>query len=89
MNNPWQRLRHRLVLGGETLYKKTEADERIRTWARIRLGGERGVEVGREHGCADSSGVTQTIKRLEARAAKDKAIAKKLQQLTELSKVND
>ncbi len=66
-----------------------EEDDRVKLWARIRLGGERGVEVGREHGYADSSGVTQTVKRLEARATKDGAIAKKLERLRKLSKVND
>ena len=66
-----------------------EEDDRVKLWARIRLGGERGVEVGREHGYADSSGVTQAVKRLEARATRDRVIAKKLEQLRRLSKVND
>jgi hypothetical protein len=45
--------------------------------------------VGREYGYADSSGVTQAVKRLEARAATDRTIAKRLGQLRQLSKVND
>ena len=45
--------------------------------ARGNEGGERGVAVGREYGYADSSGVTQVIKRLEARAATDRVVGKK------------
>ena len=66
-----------------------EPDDRVKVWARIRLGGERGVAVGREYGYADGSGVTQVVKRLEARAATDRAVGKKLAQLTKLSTVND
>jgi REP element-mobilizing transposase RayT len=65
-----------------------ETDERVKLWARIRLGGERGVEVGREYGYADGSGVTQVLKRLEARAARNRSLAKRLEQLTKLSRVN-
>jgi REP element-mobilizing transposase RayT len=66
-----------------------ERDDRVQVWARVRLGEERGVEVGREYGYADGSGVTQVLKRLEARAATDKAIAKKLDNITRMSRVND
>ena len=66
-----------------------EKDDRVKVWARIRLGGERGVEIGQEQGYADSSAVTQMIKRLEARTDRDKVIAQKLNQLKKLSKVND
>ncbi len=68
---------------------ESERDDRVKLWARVRLGGERGIEVGRENGYADGSGVTQLVKRLEARAATDRVLAKKLEQITKLSRVND
>jgi hypothetical protein len=66
-----------------------ESDHRVRLWARVRLGGERGVTVARECGYADASGVTQVVKRLEARAATDRALTERLRRLRELSIVND
>jgi len=113
VNNPWERLRGAMVLGGDALYQKaraltkrndgleaarwnrseeagtirarvrelvkSETDARVKLWARVRLGGERGVEIAREYGYADGSGVTQVLKRLEARAAADKGVARKLE----------
>lgn len=67
----------------------TESDDRVKMWARVRLGGERGVDVAREYGYADSSGVTRTIRRLEDRIKNDRSVAKKLAALAKLSKVND
>jgi ribosomal protein L15E len=58
-------------------------------WARVRLGREREVDVAREYGYADSSGVTQVIKRVEALATTDGMLVKKLDRLMNLSKVND
>jgi putative transposase len=66
-----------------------ESDDRVKMWARVRLGGERGVDVAREYGYADSSGVTRVVKRLENRIRTDRSVAKKLNALTKLSKVND
>jgi REP element-mobilizing transposase RayT len=54
-----------------------EADERVKIWARVKLGGERPVELAQEFGYRDQSGVGQVIKRLERSAAKQT----KLQQL--------
>ncbi|MBV6504430.1 MAG: hypothetical protein AKCLJLPJ_02568 [Fimbriimonadales bacterium] len=62
-----------------------EADVRIAIWARVRLGGERGVEVAREQGYKDGSGVTQAVKRLEQKASKNKALRTRLDELTNLS----
>ncbi len=45
-----------------------EGDVRLRIWARVRLGGERGRDVAKEYGYRDGSGVTQVVKRLEAAA---------------------
>jgi hypothetical protein len=62
-----------------------EADERVRVWARVRLGGERGKEVAEELGYKDGSGVTQVVKRLEVTAERDKPLAKRLAELRVLS----
>jgi hypothetical protein len=59
---------------------KGEADQRVKIWARVRLGGERGVELAREYGYRHSSGVTQLVKRLEAEAREDRALNRKLAQ---------
>jgi putative transposase len=65
-----------------------EADERVKIWARVRLGGERGVELAREYGYRHSSGVTQLVKRLEAGACEDRNLGRTLAQLrSDLSNV--
>jgi hypothetical protein len=121
VNNPWERLRRGLVLGGEELYEKarrllekkggvdgarwTAAEEateararvrklvalennvRIQVWARVRLGGERSVDLAREYGYQDGSGVRQVVKRLEASAKTSRPLRAKLQELYELSRV--
>lgn len=66
---------------------KNEPDRRVRLWARVRLAGERLVDVGREEGFADGSGVLQAVKRLEARAEDDPELQKKLETLRKLSNV--
>jgi REP element-mobilizing transposase RayT len=71
------------------LLMKDEGDDRVKIWARVRLGGDRGVAVAREYGYADSSGVTRVIRRLESAAATDKHLSRKLEQLRKLSIVND
>ena len=64
-----------------------EPDERIQTWARVRLGGERSVEVARERGYRDGSAVRQVIKRLEVAAQTNRRLRNQLEQLRELSRV--
>ncbi len=59
-----------------------EPDRRVRIWARVRLGGERRVTVAHECGYRDGSGVTHLIKRLEAEAAHDSSLARKLENLS-------
>jgi putative transposase len=73
----WQEQRERLrqVLA-------EEPDRRVRIWARVRVGGERRVDVARHHGYRDGSGVTQLIKRLEADAAQDPSLARQLEKLS-------
>jgi REP element-mobilizing transposase RayT len=58
-----------------------EVDSRVRTWARLRLGGERAGEVARELGYGHQSGVTQVVKRLETAARKDQRLSRKLSAL--------
>jgi REP element-mobilizing transposase RayT len=59
-----------------------EPDRRVRMWARVRVGGERRVEVARDNGYRDGSGVTHLIKRLEAEAAQVPSLARKLENLS-------
>jgi hypothetical protein len=70
---------------------ETEEDERVRIWGRIRLGRERGVDVGREMGYRNGSGVGQVVKRLEQESGRDKKLKAKLERLrdetSELSRV--
>jgi hypothetical protein len=64
---------------------ESETEDRIKIWARVRLGEERGIEVAREYGYRDGSGITQVVKRLEARALNEKSIWRKLEELRKLS----
>lgn len=58
-----------------------EADPRVQIWASVRLGGQRLVDVARQYGYADGSGVHRVLQRLEARAETDPALAAKLKRL--------
>jgi putative transposase len=122
VENPWDKLVGGLVLGGERLLAKAnaqlrrkaaaeaahwvqqrertsvrgtlgavlagEVDERIKIWVRVRLGGERGATVAREHGYQDGSGIGQVLRRLEQRSAEDIVLRKKLARIREnLSRV--
>lgn len=75
------------VQGAVQALLKHEADRRVRLWARVRLAGERLVDVGRAEGFADGSGVLQAVKRLEARAQDDLELRKRLNELENLSNV--
>lgn len=56
-----------------------EPDLRWKIWLRVRVGGERAVDVGRELGYRSSgSGILEVIKRLEKRAESSKQEASKL-----------
>ncbi len=55
-----------------------ETDWRWRIWLRVRLGGERPVDVGRDLGYRNGAGVLEVVKRLEARAAHDPTTRSKL-----------
>jgi putative transposase len=60
---------------------RAEADEAVRIWARVRLGGERRSEVAGEVGYGDASGVTHAVKRVEGKAREDRELAEKLEAL--------
>jgi hypothetical protein len=55
-----------------------ESDERVKIWARIRLGGERGVDVAREYDYRDGAGVAQVVGRLEKQTQADRTLRRKL-----------
>jgi len=65
------RERVRQLVAGET-------DDRVKIWARVKLGGERPVDVAREYGYRNQSGVGQVVKRLEKSAAEDAELRSKL-----------
>ena len=48
-----------------------EPDRRVQIWARVALGGERKVDVAKDFGYRDGSGVLQVVKRLERTAFDD------------------
>jgi REP element-mobilizing transposase RayT len=58
-----------------------ETDRRIRIWMRVRLAGERKVDVARELGYRDGGSVLQVIKRLETARHRDRALNERLKQL--------
>lgn len=78
----WVRQRQSAALRprlGEVL--GSEADVRVKIWARVRLGGERGVSVAGDHGYQDGSAVGKVVRRLEQRSAHDGALRAKLSRI--------
>ena len=73
--------RWRRPAGGRRRLAAGEADERVRLWVRVALGGERMTELAREFGYRDGSGVLQVVKRLEARAKDDAPLRRTLRRL--------
>ncbi len=55
-----------------------EADRRVVIWMRVRLAGERPADLAREYGYADGSGVLRVVQRLDAAAAEDRRLRKRL-----------
>lgn len=64
-----------------------ETDDRIKIWARVCLGGERGIDVARERGYRDGSAVRQIVKRLEAATDSNRSLRNRLAQLRALSRI--
>ncbi|HUI07002.1 MAG TPA: transposase [Verrucomicrobiae bacterium] len=74
-----QRRQHARVQWEQRLAQ--EPDKRVRIWVRVRLAGERKVDVARDFGYRDGGSVLQVIKRLEAARRRDRALNKRLTEL--------
>lgn len=59
-------------------------DWRVKIWARVRLGGERAVDLARLEGYRDGSGILQVVKRLERQAEEDPWMKTRLETLSEM-----
>jgi putative transposase len=57
---------------------KDEPDQRLQIWLRVRLGGERMVDVAERFGYCSGSAVHQVVRRIENRRHQDPALAQKL-----------
>ena len=71
------------VTGRVASLVEQESDRRLAIWLRVRVGGHRMTEVAAEYGYRDGSGVHQVVKRLEERARTDRALARRLRELTD------
>lgn len=60
---------------------KDESDRKLRMWARTRLGGERWVDVAKDEGYTDGSGVLVAVKRLEAGMKDNPALTAKMNKI--------
>ena len=69
------------VTGRVASLVEQESDRRLAIW--LRVGGHRMTEVAAEYGYRDGSGVHQVVKRLEQRARTDRALARRLRELTD------
>jgi hypothetical protein len=59
-----------------------QTDRRIAIWLEARHAGRRMTEVAKQYGYSDGSGVHRVIQRLEARAKKDRQLARQLKLLS-------
>jgi len=58
-----------------------QKDPRLRLWIRVRLGGEKHVDLAHEEGYRDGSGVYRVVTRLERAAEVDRRLKKELEEL--------
>jgi len=58
-----------------------EGDRRIQIWTRVTLCGERMTDLAAEFGYSDGSGILRVVQRLEARAAGEKDLERKLSRI--------
>ena len=56
-------------------------NRRLQVWLRVRLGGERRIDVARAYGYRDGSAVTQLLKRLDVAAQADRTLRARLSAL--------
>jgi putative transposase len=59
-----------------------EEDRRIQIWARVRLGGQRSIDVASQYRFRDGSGIHRVVTRLEALAERDIRIGSRLKELS-------
>jgi REP element-mobilizing transposase RayT len=64
---------------------RREKSPAIQAWVRTRILGEKSLEVAREMGYADGSGVCQATRRLEVRSKQDKPLAQQLASYRKMS----
>lgn len=55
-----------------------QGDRRLAIWLRVRLGGEAMTALARDYGYRDGSGVLRVVQRLEAKAAGDPELARRM-----------
>ena len=58
-----------------------ESDRRVAIWLGVRLGGERMPAVAADYGYRDGSGVDRVVQRLDEKAKRDQALARRLKAL--------
>ena len=68
---------------------KAEEDERNQIWIRVRLLGERPMDLAREKGYRDGGSILQIVKRVDQRAKREPVLFKKLSRWRKLSRVDD
>jgi hypothetical protein len=56
-------------------------ERRWQVWARVRLGGERRIDVARGYGYKDGSAITQILKRLQKEAKSKPVLAERMARL--------
>ena len=71
------------VTGRVASLVEQESDRRLAIWLRVRVGGHRMTEVAAEYSYRDGSGIHQVVKRLEERARTDRALARRVRELTD------
>jgi hypothetical protein len=64
-----------------------EKDDRLRTWLRVQLLGERQVAVAKELGYSSSAGIYQTVRRLEEQRVNNRILDEKLNGWTQMCNV--
>ena len=58
-----------------------QKDPRLQLWVRVRLGGEKLIDLAQEQGYCDGSGVYRVVTRLEQAAEVDRKLRRELEEL--------
>jgi len=75
----YEKTKARLMLSG---LDTTKIEQKYLIWMRVRLAGERPIDVARDYGYADGSGIVQCIKRIEKKALNDQELKQYLLSLS-------